>query len=63
MKVDGTREGWDTPCIGICSTTNIGDKVCRGCGRTNVEVINWNTYRKDQKVKINRRIRDARRRV
>ncbi|MBU2098945.1 MAG: DUF1289 domain-containing protein, partial [Gammaproteobacteria bacterium] len=22
-----------TPCIGICSTTSVGDKICRGCKR------------------------------
>ncbi|MDO7671884.1 MAG: DUF1289 domain-containing protein, partial [OM182 bacterium] len=22
-----------TPCIGICSTTSVGDWVCRGCKR------------------------------
>lgn len=30
----------DSPCIGYCSTT-LGDKVCRGCGRTSAEVDNW----------------------
>lgn len=29
----------DSPCIGICST--LFDKVCQGCGRTDVEVANW----------------------
>ncbi|WP_432721789.1 DUF1289 domain-containing protein [Jeongeupia wiesaeckerbachi] len=30
----------DTPCIAICST-GLGDDVCRGCGRTFLEVANW----------------------
>jgi predicted Fe-S protein YdhL (DUF1289 family) len=29
----------DTPCVAVCSTTF--DEVCRGCGRTVVEVANW----------------------
>ena len=33
-----------TPCIGICSTTSLGDAVCRGCKRYSFEVINWNSY-------------------
>lgn len=33
-----------TPCIGICSTTSLGDRVCRGCKRYAVEVIHWNSY-------------------
>lgn len=33
-----------TPCLGICSTTSLGDTVCRGCKRYSFEVINWNSY-------------------
>lgn len=33
-----------TPCIGICSTTSVGDDVCRGCRRYAHEVIQWNAY-------------------
>lgn len=33
-----------TPCIGICSTTSVGDKICRGCKRFSAEVIDWNAY-------------------
>lgn len=33
-----------TPCIGICSTTSLGDRVCRGCKRYGFEVIGWNGY-------------------
>ncbi len=33
-----------TPCIGICSTTSVGDRVCRGCKRYAAEVIQWNSY-------------------
>jgi uncharacterized protein len=29
----------DSPCIGVCST--LFDEVCKGCGRTAVEVANW----------------------
>ena len=29
----------DTPCVAVCSTTF--DEICRGCGRTVVEVAHW----------------------
>jgi predicted Fe-S protein YdhL (DUF1289 family) len=29
----------DSPCVAICST--LFDDVCRGCGRTILEVSNW----------------------
>lgn len=29
----------DSPCIGICST--LFDDICKGCGRTAMEVSNW----------------------
>ena len=45
---DAARAAWlawydttlDTPCIAICST-NQGDAVCKGCGRTEDEVRHW----------------------
>jgi predicted Fe-S protein YdhL (DUF1289 family) len=45
-----------TPCIGICSTTSLGDKICRGCKRFGFEVINWNRYSEDEKRAVLRRI-------
>ncbi|MDN0084004.1 DUF1289 domain-containing protein [Crenobacter sp. SG2305] len=30
----------DSPCIALCSTA-LGDNVCRGCGRTFIEVAEW----------------------
>jgi len=45
-----------TPCIGICSTTSFGDKICRGCKRFNFEVINWNTYTEHEKLAVFSRI-------
>ena len=45
-----------TPCIGICSTTSLGDKVCRGCKRYAFEVIDWNTYDADAKASVLSRI-------
>ena len=29
----------DTPCVAVCSTTF--DEICRGCGRTVIEVAHW----------------------
>ena len=45
-----------TPCIGICSTTSFGDKICRGCKRFNFEVINWNSYNEAEKQAVQARI-------
>jgi predicted Fe-S protein YdhL (DUF1289 family) len=45
-----------TPCIGICSTTSLGDKICRGCKRFNFEVIRWNQYSELEKRAVLKRI-------
>lgn len=58
MKVSGERDMTDSPCVGICSTTNVGDDVCIGCGRTAMEVIEWNTYTNEQKIQINLRLHE-----
>ena len=56
MKVNGERDLTDSPCIGICSATSLGDLICIGCGRTDQEVIAWNTYTDEQKIVINQRL-------
>lgn len=45
-----------TPCIGICSTTSVGDPVCRGCKRFAFEVIDWNSYGDEEKLAVLQRI-------
>tara|TARA_B110000858_G_scaffold196728_1_gene256235 strand:+ start:13968 stop:14420 length:453 start_codon:yes stop_codon:yes gene_type:complete len=45
-----------TPCLGICSTTSLGDVVCRGCKRYGFEVINWNGYDNEAKLAVLSRI-------
>jgi len=45
-----------TPCIGICSTTSVGDRVCRGCKRYAFEVINWNSYSDQEKLAVLSRV-------
>jgi len=45
-----------TPCIGICSTTSVGDAVCRGCKRYAFEVIHWNGYGDQEKLAVLRRV-------
>jgi predicted Fe-S protein YdhL (DUF1289 family) len=52
LKTSPTR----TPCIGICSTTSIGDAICRGCKRYAFEVIRWNSYSDSEKESVLRRI-------
>jgi len=44
----------DTPCVAVCSTTF--DEVCRGCGRTVVEVAHWVAMTDDQKEVVWERI-------
>jgi predicted Fe-S protein YdhL (DUF1289 family) len=56
MKINGERDNTDTPCIGICSTTNCGDEICMGCGRTAIEVIEWNQYTDEKRIAINERL-------
>ncbi len=45
-----------TPCIGICSTTSVGDRVCRGCKRYAFEVVRWNGYDDAAKDAVLRRV-------
>jgi uncharacterized protein len=45
-----------TPCIGVCSTTSLGDRICRGCKRFSHEVINWNSYSEGEKQAVQARI-------
>lgn len=45
-----------TPCLGICSTTSLGDAVCRGCKRYGFEVIAWNSYGDAEKAAVLSRI-------
>jgi hypothetical protein len=41
----------ESPCVGRCSTT-YGDDVCKGCGRTFEEVINWIIFDEVEKAAI-----------
>jgi predicted Fe-S protein YdhL (DUF1289 family) len=57
------REAWlgwyahtpDAPCIAICSTAQ-GDRVCKGCGRTEHEVQHWPQLTPAEKRAVWRRI-------
>jgi len=31
-----------TPCVGVCSSTALGDPICKGCRRTSYDVDHWN---------------------
>lgn len=37
----------DSPCVAICTT--LYDEVCKGCGRTFMEVAQWNAMTQQQK--------------
>jgi len=52
LKTSPTR----TPCIGVCSTTSVGDAICRGCKRYAFEVIRWNSYADVEKEAVLRRL-------
>ena len=56
MDISGKRDLTDSPCIGICSATALGDAFCMGCGRSFEEVCQWNTYTDEQKIAINLRL-------
>jgi len=43
-------ENEDSPCIGICST--LFDDVCKGCGRTILEVSNWVAMTPEEKKSV-----------
>jgi len=45
----------DSPCVAVCST--LYDDVCRGCGRTAMEVANWVFMSDEEKQAVWQRIR------
>lgn len=45
----------DTPCIAICSTAQ-GDSICKGCGRSEWEVQDWQAINPVAKRMVWRRI-------
>ncbi|OGT68494.1 MAG: DUF1289 domain-containing protein [Gammaproteobacteria bacterium RIFCSPHIGHO2_12_FULL_45_9] len=56
MNISGKKNLTDSPCIGVCSATALGDPICRGCGRTFEEVHSWNTLSDAEKIEINQRL-------
>lgn len=44
----------DSPCVAVCTTTF--DDVCRGCGRTVIEVANWVFMTPEEKEPVWERI-------
>lgn len=57
MNINGDKDLTDSPCVGICSATALGDEICIGCGRTFDEVRLWNTLSDQQKEAVNLRLR------
>jgi len=45
----------DSPCVAVCST--LYDDICRGCGRTAMEVANWVFMSAEEKQAVWQRIR------
>ena len=44
----------DSPCVAVCST--LFDDICRGCGRTVMEVSNWVFMTDEEKKAVWKRI-------
>lgn len=44
----------DSPCVAVCST--LYDEICRGCGRTAMEVANWVFLDEEEKRRVWERI-------
>lgn len=51
----GTFVATDSPCVAVCST--LYDDICRGCGRTAMEVANWVFMNEAEKHEVWVRIR------
>ena len=56
ISAKGKRSPTASPCIGTCSTV-LGDEVCRGCGRTFDEVLNWHNFTDNEKKAVNFRLK------
>jgi len=44
----------DSPCVAVCTT--LYDEICKGCGRTYVEVANWVFMTDDERDSVWQRI-------
>jgi len=55
--LDHGKQPWASPCKSTCSASSVGDNVCIGCGRTSIEVIEWNSYTQEKRIEINERIK------
>ena len=53
MSVLRPNQPDSSPCVGRCSH-NVGDEICRGCGRSIPEVRDWNQYSSEKKIEIKR---------
>jgi len=45
----------DSPCVAVCST--LYDDICRGCGRTAMEVANWVFLDEAERLAVWKRIK------
>ncbi|WOF81911.1 DUF1289 domain-containing protein (plasmid) [Pseudomonas sp. FeN3W] len=51
MSVLRPNQPDSSPCVGRCSH-NVGDEICRGCGRSIPEVRDWNQYSSERKIAV-----------
>ena len=47
--------GQDSPCVARCSTA-LGDMVCKGCGRTFLEVTHWSIMADTERATVMARL-------
>lgn len=50
QAMEEKKERPDTPCVAVCSTTF--DEICRGCGRTVLEVADWVFMSQEEKDRV-----------
>lgn len=50
-SIDPRKSPTASPCVGRCSH-NVGDDVCRGCGRLVEEVRDWGGYSDAEKIAV-----------
>jgi predicted Fe-S protein YdhL (DUF1289 family) len=58
LRLDGSVSNLaDSPCTGVCSTTQFGHKRCKGCGRYDFEIVSsyWSELTELERKLINLR--------
>jgi predicted Fe-S protein YdhL (DUF1289 family) len=51
------------PCVGRCDAVKNADGICRGCFRTEMEVINWRKMTDEEKLDTTQMMRMRKRKL